>query len=85
MRCALCAVRCALCAVREGGGGTVGLEQLDTARLSAVDGGGAERSIVVVHAAAAQLDGLAWLGLGSGLGLGLGLGLGSGLARWSRR
>ena len=44
--------------------GTVGLEQLDTARLGTVDGGGAERAVVVMHAAAAQCDGLAWSGLG---------------------
>jgi hypothetical protein len=54
-----CAVRWARCAVHEGGGGTVGLEQLDTARLGAVDGGSAQGAIVMVHAAAAQLDGLA--------------------------
>ena len=48
------------------------------ARLGAVDGGGAEGAVVVMHAAAAQRDGLAWSGLGLGLGLGVGVGLGVG-------
>jgi hypothetical protein len=37
----------------------VGLEQLDLALLGAVDGGGAERAVVVVDAAALQLERLA--------------------------
>ena len=37
----------------------VGLEQLDSARLGTVDGGGAERAVIVMHTAAAQRDRLA--------------------------
>ena len=59
-RCAVRGARCVVRGVRVCGGGTVGLEQLDATRLRTVDGGGAEGAVVMVHAAATQLDGLAW-------------------------